>query len=145
LPTKLRHGYARIIRCDLPQLTAFPPANGWSSIIYKWSSTFFIATNAPSTVWKVCGAMHRCCGGNQFSRSDGFPAVTSKTDGSALLLGRRRRRRSRNLRRTLCTRRWRRFHFLQFDLKNQGRVRTDIRAHCTLAIRKARGNEQLIL
>ena len=62
------------------QLTDFPPANGWCSIICKWSSTFFIATNAPSTVWKVCGATHRSCSGNQPSSSDGFPAVASKTD-----------------------------------------------------------------
>jgi hypothetical protein len=77
----LRHAYARIIRCGPSQLTDFPPANGWSSIISKWSSTFFIATNAPSTAWKVCGAMRRCCSRNQFSRSDGFPAVTSEING----------------------------------------------------------------
>jgi len=113
--------------------------------------------------------MPRCCSGNQFSRSDGFPAVTSETDGcpssprrirpvadrrflsvaSALLLSGRRLRRRRNLRRTLRStlrsRCWRRFHILQFDVKNQGRVRTDVRTHCALAIREGRGNEQLIL
>jgi hypothetical protein len=45
------------------QLTDFPPANGWSSIIYKWSSTFFIATNAPSTAWRFVGRCARAAVG----------------------------------------------------------------------------------
>jgi iojap-like ribosome-associated protein len=136
------------------------PASQWMVLDYlQVVVTFFIATNAPSTAWKACGAMPQCCSGNQSQGVTAFPPSPLKTDGcpsrrslsvaSALLLGWRRLRRRRNLRRTLRStlwrRCWRRFHILQFDVKNQGRVRTDVRTHCTLAIREGRGNEQLIL
>src|SRR6476661_3441753 len=78
-----------------------------------------------------------------------LPKPSLLEPASALLLSWRRLRRRRNLRRTLLStlwrRCWRRFHILQFDVKNQGRVRTDVRTHCALAIREGRGNEQLIL
>jgi len=78
----------RNIRCDLWPSTVFPPASGWSSIIYKWLFTFFIATNALSTAWKVCGAMRRCCSGNRCQalrqKSRRVTGVTRRTQSECL-------------------------------------------------------------
>ena len=100
------------------------------------------ALNACASVGRVPDFLGRDDGDSQFRAPRSDAAYITP---SLLLLGWRRRRRRRNLRRTLWGRCWRRFHILQFDLKNQGRVRTDVRTHCTLAVREGRGNDQLIL
>ena len=67
---KLKRDCARTIRFDPWRSTGFQPANGSCSIICRWSSTFSIGKNAPSTAWRVFGATRRCYSGKQPRRAD---------------------------------------------------------------------------